>query len=65
MEAFQQNWTQKLVYDFPPFSMTNKNLNTELISTLILPAKTWDTQAWHPKILNLLSILLTSGLDGS
>ena len=44
----------------PPFS-TTQNLKIKLILTTILPTKPWDTQVWHPKILDLPTTLLPYG----
>ena len=55
-DAFQQNWSHKLLYAFPPFCMIPKVLNKTLkeqVPKLILITPAWTTQVWYPKILNM------------
>ena len=56
IHAFQQNWSHKLLYAFPPFCMIPKVLNKTLreqVPKLLLINPAWTTQVWYPKILNM------------
>ena len=55
-DAFQQNWSHKLLYAFPQFCMIPKVLNKTLkekVPKLILITPAWTTQVWYPRILNM------------
>ena len=55
-DAFQQNWSHKLLYAFPSFCIIPKVLNKTLkekVPKLMLITPAWTTQVQHPKILNM------------
>ena len=54
-DVFQQNWSHKLLYAFPPFCMIPKVLTKTLkekVPKLILITPAWTTQVWYPKTFN-------------
>ena len=55
VDAFQQDWSQGILYAFPPFNLIGKVLKKvrSQQSDLILVAPVWVTQPWYPLLLEL------------
>ena len=55
VDAFQQDWSQGILYAFPPFNLIGKVLKKvrSQRSDLILVAPVWVTQLWYPLLLEL------------
>ena len=57
VDAFSMDWTQVLLYPFPPFNMVSRTLHKlwedEAEALLIIPY--WVTQSWFPQVMRSLA----------
>ena len=53
--AFQQDWTYKFLYAFPPFSLVGRCLRKAIRhqNRLLLITPVWVTQTWYPLLLEM------------
>ena len=56
IDAFTLDWSQELLYMFPPFSLIPRNLQKVQPdkAEAVLIAPVWKTQTWRPHLLKLL-----------
>ena len=57
VDAFSYNWTDKLFYMYPPFSLMAKVLQKMVLDSTeaVVVAPIWPTQAWWASLLHMVS----------